>query len=961
MIFYYATLSQDPFYKNYDTEDGLPSSEVYKIIIDDFGQIHASTDRGLAIYNSYNFDILTEKSGLADNTILGMIKDNVGGLWLQGLDHSLTYILNNKITKYRYNKELEEIGKKYKFEQLLISNKDNNLLISLKSHSRENSKIIKIKHTHSKIEYIQEEDFEGAKTVYSDSHKRVIELDNSNIIITKKRMKFLEGCNWDTRDLFYFNNNTLYRINKGTNQIDSMSLEANIISINTEINKSSVWVCTYAGLFQINSKNIQNIESHFFQNLDITSIDKDNEENLWISSLDNGIFLIPDYNMKSVRTSNVMLNPEKTLTATALNNHIVLSTSEDRIYTIDKKNKFKWLKKRKTHDHQLSSATKLGNEINISYGYIVKESGNDIDIYDNEVTYKLSYKIKPSCTIFASRNKLIHYDGTRKRDIKSNVLKGNILCLQMYNDTLFVGTTKGLFYLVDKHINNVKEYQPDNKNLKIRVNKIKIDSEKRIWLATSDGIRLIQNNRIIKMTEKDGLISDFVNDIIIQNKNTIWVATNKGLNRIIYGITNNNIDSYYAEKILTESGLLSNYINQLEIWNNKLWIATNKGLNYFDLVKKNYEHKNVPIILESIKLQGAKLDEKKSYKFAYHENDLTFNYYGISHLRNLNNRNYKYRLKSKYNNSSFKFTNNTEVSFQDLPSGEYTFEAYALNGIRTQSKDPIIVKFEITKHFIYTWWFKLGVIIIASIIIYSLIKMNQNRIIEKERTLQMFKSSELKERTYKLEALRSQMNPHFIFNSMNSIQKYILKKEIRQANNYLTCFADLMRESLQYSRVKYINLKEELGFIKKYLNLELLRTPNRFTYQIEISDSIIQEQTQVPALLIQPVLENSIRHGFKGIDYKGQINITFGRDKENNLIICVRDNGIGLKNTKNTNRIKLPNESFGLILLRERVELLNIENKDKSFAKLTITDLDNQSNQTGVEVKFNIPQIKKYD
>nr|WP_321222393.1 histidine kinase [uncultured Psychroserpens sp.] len=172
-----------------------------------------------------------------------------------------------------------------------------------------------------------------------------------------------------------------------------------------------------------------------------------------------------------------------------------------------------------------------------------------------------------------------------------------------------------------------------------------------------------------------------------------------------------------------------------------------------------------------------------------------------------------------------------------------------------------------------------------------------------------------------LKALRSQMNPHFIFNSLNSIGDYILKNDTQSASDYLGKFAKLMRLTLENSEKSEILLSEDISLLKTYLDIERKRFDNKFDYTIEIEDSLEVDNILIPPMILQPFLENSIIHGISQINDKGQILISF--KEANNMIICsVDDNGVGRKKTE-TNKIITNRKSMGMTITKSRIDIIN--------------------------------------
>ncbi|MEL6917892.1 MAG: histidine kinase, partial [Bacteroidota bacterium] len=169
-----------------------------------------------------------------------------------------------------------------------------------------------------------------------------------------------------------------------------------------------------------------------------------------------------------------------------------------------------------------------------------------------------------------------------------------------------------------------------------------------------------------------------------------------------------------------------------------------------------------------------------------------------------------------------------------------------------------------------------------------------------------------------LKALRSQMNPHFIFNALNSISDYMAKNNVDIANTYLLKFAKLTRSILESSEKKWINLSEDLELMELYIQIEALRLKNKLSYTITVAQEIDAENTLVPPMLLQPFIENSIWHGIAAKEGKGHIAI--GIRKEGDMVVCsVDDNGVGRKKTLN---VKTDYTSMGVKITESRLDII---------------------------------------
>ena len=214
--------------------------------------------------------------------------------------------------------------------------------------------------------------------------------------------------------------------------------------------------------------------------------------------------------------------------------------------------------------------------------------------------------------------------------------------------------------------------------------------------------------------------------------------------------------------------------------------------------------------------------------------------------------------------------------------------------------------------------------------------------------------SEGKVAEFKQKLLRSQMNPHFIFNSLTSVQNFILQHDDIKASVYLSRFSDLVRNILNSSQVELITLEEELNTVENYLELQKIRFPEKFEYSIKVDKNLDVESTNIPPMLIQPFIENAIEHGFKRIKYQGQIEISLMKNS-GCLNIQISDNGIGRKKSQKTKtQQEKEHQSMATLITTERIKTINKKIKNKIHFK--IIDLkDGAGIEKGTKVDFEIP------
>lgn len=321
----------------------------------------------------------------------------------------------------------------------------------------------------------------------------------------------------------------------------------------------------------------------------------------------------------------------------------------------------------------------------------------------------------------------------------------------------------------------------------------------------------------------------------------------------------------------------------------------------------------------------------------------------------------RYKLEKKGSHEEWQYASYYyTIRYESLEPGNYQLVMQASNASNTFNGPVKTIFININPAFWNTWWFRIPAILFIITISYRIIRW---RVKEKfrlrlERSEREKEISEIKRETAELEmkALRAQMNPHFIFNSLNSINRFILQNNRQQASEYLTKFSRLVRLILQNSQASLINLESELESLSLYLELESVRFDNRFVYKITVPQDLDIEILKIPPLIIQPYAENAIWHGLMHKEEKGQLDIEISQEDEH-LYFKITDNGIGRKKaaelaSKNATKHK----SMGLKITSDRIAMLQKSNGAESPVKFI--DLENPDGSVaGTEVIIKMPLI----
>lgn len=528
------------------------------------------------------------------------------------------------------------------------------------------------------------------------------------------------------------------------------------------------------------------------------------------------------------------------------------------------------------------------------------------------------------------------------------------------------------------------------------INKLFEDNKGNVWIGTSDrGLNVILKNGEIRTYlgdsyDSSGYRGEDVKSIYQDSRNNIWVGGNRGLNKFIS--LNSPVENFSVEDDLANYSIMS----ILEDDNQHLWITTGNGISRFDLrsekVIQNYDKldglQDNSFSDASCKLKNGILmfggnngislidprnieNNLKIPKIAFtalsKHNELLTNdlssgdtviilpttkffsieFAALDFTEPMKNR-YRYKLIGSFD-EWLDVGKEHKISFANLASGKYKLHISACNNEGIWNKEGIFLTLIVKPPFWQTWWFVSSIALIILVVGSSLLALKISSL-DKEK-----KNVQLEQRL-----LRTQMNPHFIFNILAALQGLIYQKESKIVVRYLSKFASLMRSILYHSREESILLEDEIIFIENYLNLQQLRFTERFEYELIVDSTISVDIVKIPPMLLQPFIENSIEHGLsKKQENKGRISIEF-KKAGNELMIEIKDNGIGIEKAGKLKGEKgNKHKSLGIETTLERIKKLNRSKKQKDHFE--IVDLkEKDAKECGTKVCFSIPFVIEY-
>ncbi len=471
-------------------------------------------------------------------------------------------------------------------------------------------------------------------------------------------------------------------------------------------------------------------------------------------------------------------------------------------------------------------------------------------------------------------------------------------------------------------------------------------------IGTYDGLYKVSlglDQVIEHISKDDGLTNHIVASALPQESGELWISTFNGLN--VYDSLSNIIGQFHKL-----DGLLNeDYTRNVSYYSpntQRLYFGSGNGVTIVNNEKYIESKSHFNVILNRIELK----DDHTDSTFYTNFSDLPSIHYGnnTSIRLVLNSDEWMWNKKGTFRylltniERDWSYTSSNIIDLPRLPIGthEVIIQAISKNGYL--SSNEIKLKFTVYAFFYEKIWFRvlLGTLFLSGAIIYFFY-LRRSNILAKAKQAQKMAELELR-------ILQSQLNPHFIFNAIGSIQYFIFKKETTLADRYLSEFAKLMRSYLESSRHEMINLKDEISMLKSYLNIEQLRFKKPFRFEIdstELKDALTNYL--IPTMLMQPFVENSVKHGLFHKNEKGHLNIKLS-ESDHYLNISIEDDGIGRKASAIiNNKRKSQHKSRAMDINDERIHLMSDLYEQSS--KIEIIDLtDKDGNATGTRVIIQI-------
>lgn len=940
--------------------DELYNIDVYSLLYDDnTDYLYIGTNDGMYVYKQNTIVRIPEAQGQLKRSYFNLKQNSNGEIFCSNLSGEIFLIDNNRLNLYYKPPKGETIGPDFWY---FFDERDDLYMIStFKIKKRNKNGEVRVLFSDvSRIASVQEVLPEPKLSLNSNPNRSESRLKSILFVYSRNKLGVIQNNSIRYLDKEFAPENesrfvSIYKhtvfgidVNGALSDVKNRFYQ-NFESVHKErilaIDSSKMLALHpnfgYRYLFFKN--DTLNASKKFFENIFISAQFINEDGTLFLGTFGEGILVIPKEEIQKYSSNQTYLGM-----AVSEDNELALSTQTGEVLMVNQK------KTKKIFSSQFN----IDNVFYMPHQRVFETYGKNQFCFNNPYNILASVKdvkiINDSSVLVSSRSGVIFYPSKN--------------------------FSKPLPALVSGHENN-----------KLLV----IDRCHEVEWSPKDSLIYYANMYGVFSREWSSLKTDSIlfndksflaNDLLI-NKNTLYCATN-----------NNGVLSYkkgvFARAINVEDGLFSNLIKQIDIKGELLFILSDKGFQvyhlklnrfiplgfeegvitdevikfslskdkvwflekhaYFSIDIATIREKNPSVArlyMDSIFVNGELINPNVNNYFNHTQNQFEFNY-DYRHIVSKNEIEISYILEGFQKDWKTTSAFQNKISFDYLPSGKYTFKIKAI--YRGKETVPYSYSFEIKPPYWQRAWFYLLLLLafltFATSLYAYLIKKN------KRKSLDLLEKQKLKTAVTesKLKALQSQMNPHFIFNALNSVQDLVILKDIRNSNKYLGKFSDLIRKILISSKNQFISLAEEIKILNLYLDLEKLRFGDDFKIDIQCEiDEEKQEEIVLPAMFIQPYIENAIKHGLFHKEGLKKLKVHFCL-KEKYLECIVEDNGIGQEKAAELKQKRLHlHTGFSTESIYERIGLLN-ETLDKKI-KLEIIDLEENGKALGTRVVLQFP------
>ncbi len=975
-VFNVTGYAQEYYFKQFTTDQGLPHNQVRQVMEDNDGYLWIATDGGIVSYDGYHFEAVKHNNKLLRIPFFNIHRGKSGKLFFSGRDGRIL-VREDQAFSYKNNGQTKHT---FPPEHMLIAysvyEKNDSLWVQ---YNNSKSEILapdstvsaykmpagihyNLQDSHLFYEEHTEQGFNGWNKLHITWPDGTNTIDSVKMNITiydydTRRMFYSRVGNWDIfcmkEVILIYKDKKKYRVYYTPKRITAFAAKG-VNDIYIAYESSGVKKNTLDSAAELT------VTDSLFENMYVTDIYFDREGGQWFSTRHKGLYYQHPTQLRYWKSDNEINTIEQ------YGNRVVITTLSGTVNVFEDGRLYHKMQIPLQKDELLKQCFYYSKDhyfaitdqrIFAAIPGRKKEFLPSIDYFDPDVVYPINKEIFFSFLINSKDLWNIvplkqattfgwHFTFRKFKDNKTILFEPFTNAIFKDSSNEYWITSADGVSILDKY--GIKDLSKELPIFNTRIISLGQLSTDLIVLATWEQGIVLYNKRdkkVYNFTESNGLPTSVIHAMQVVG-DTIWLSTNIG----ILSITFNN-NKFGIQQYSNEMALPAVDIWKFSICNGWLYFPWADNICVLPLRAIPALYQQRPPIIKKIEVGNTAIDFSANNDFKYFQNDFVFEFININFNKGAQQK-YRYRLKGLYTDKWFN-TDERKAIFIDLPPGAYVFETEMTNAINNPISPAAAYSFTIHPPFWKTAWFYallISAFILGCVVIFYLrlrsIKRKNKMILEKNAML-----LDLSE--YQQKALVHQISPHFIFNSLFSIQSAILKELHTTAYDITLRFAKLMRLMLDLSAEKSVLLEREILFLNKYLELELERFPGRFEYHFEVNN--IKANVKIPNMLVQPFVENAIKHGLSHLkNRKGKLNISFSQ-LETVIICVVEDNGIGRERATMINsNLRKSHRSVGIDITVKRLQLLH--QQEGTEYQYTVEDKYAENGEAiGTSVIFSLP------
>ncbi|HEV7781963.1 MAG TPA: histidine kinase [Chitinophagaceae bacterium] len=933
----------------YTTKEGLPSNSIYRTIIDRRGFLWIAGETGITRYDGRVFKNYTTVHGLPDNEVTELMVDSSGTLWVLPFRKKPAYY-NDKKDRFENNDtdpELDKIDMGNVSTANILQHggiafcNNNRMLFIYKDHKTTSFNTIikdKIKTRADRVIDYQPDRY---LVVCSDSLRYIENGKPARAVVFGYYYSWSEYFN---NTLYISQPNGITKFNFNTNgEIVATAKQQYPFQIKVLCRSGKdLAVTSVSGNTYIVDAGTLALKENIFNQFIVRNVLEDHNGNYWLSTKDEGLIKIQQKRISSYTENKDLV---KSFNAVLKTNRIIAGNNKGELYVYDglynasklilntpENSSDTWVRNILELPQGIYVATQTGSFLLDKQNFSIKKSFLDAA---NKST-KAAYKLNDSILLLGGHSQLFVYNSNTEKYTDS-VIKRVTALGSDDKQQIYIGSVDGL-YRRDK--DSLYYFGSKYRSLTYRVVSIVNSRDGLVWIGrSSDSLLVLKDDKLIAGIPLGTIIPGTVCKTMYSNQpGEVWIGTDKGLNRLNYRFVDGKF-TYNNMYFGVADGLIGEQVNDIMIRNDTAYVATTGGISYLP-VSLQLPLSDIATFITRVAVNNIDTAILSSYTLPYSKNNIRIEFSAVD-LTGFNPF-FEYSI----NNRDWIRAENNLLSLQNQPPDNYTIRIRSIKRDGTPSSQYAEIHFRIRTPFWKSQWFWALLVVTGFAVTIWLIQ-RRNRLRQEKEIEKITTEKKLTE--LEMQALKAQINPHFVFNCLNSIKGFIYDKNYAQADIYLDKFSDLMRSTIDNSDASLISLAEEIRYLDNYLQLEKLRFNEKFDYTIIADPQIDKENVFVPAMLLQPYVENAIRHGIRSLENrKGQISIT--ASLENEMLVCmIDDNGIGREHAarlKSKNHIEY--QGRGMSISRRRAVLYHISQE-------IIDKKDTAGEAAGTSIILKIP------